>query len=92
MERRSMRCCGPYFRSATSVCPVFSVFFVYCARCGGKVLMWMMAGSRYVYDMYYEKEAISKQLYEWLLKNGYADANLIAKWKKQGYEKVPLRG
>lgn len=39
--------------------------------------------------MYYEKEAISKQLYEWLLKNGYADANLIAKWKKQGYEKVP---
>ncbi|MCJ1412615.1 hypothetical protein MMC19_006712 [Ptychographa xylographoides] len=44
--------------------------------------------SRYVYDLYYDKEAISKQLYEWLLKNGYADANLIAKWKKQGYEKV----
>jgi hypothetical protein len=38
--------------------------------------------------MYYEKEAISKQLYDWLLKNNYADANLIAKWKKQGYEKV----
>lgn len=45
-------------------------------------------GSRYVYDLYYEKQAISKQLYEWLLKNNYADANLIAKWKKQGYEKV----
>jgi bud site selection protein 31 len=44
--------------------------------------------SRYVYDLYYEKEAISKQLYEWLLKNGYADALLIAKWKKQGYEHV----
>jgi bud site selection protein 31 len=44
--------------------------------------------SRYVYDLYYEKEAISKPLYEWLLKNGYADAMLIAKWKKQGYEKV----
>lgn len=44
--------------------------------------------SRYVFDLYYEKEAISKQLYEWLLKNGYADAMLIAKWKKQGYEKV----
>ncbi|GFF27900.1 cell cycle control protein Cwf14/Bud31 [Aspergillus udagawae] len=44
--------------------------------------------SRYIYDLYYEKEAISKQLYEWLLKNNYADANLIAKWKKQGYEKV----
>lgn len=40
--------------------------------------------------MYYEKEAISKQLYDWLLKNGYADANLIAKWKKQGYEKVRI--
>ena len=38
--------------------------------------------------MYYEKEAISKPLYDWLLKNNYADANLIAKWKKQGYEKV----
>lgn len=46
--------------------------------------------SRYVYELYYKKEAISKQLYEWLLKNGYADAMLIAKWKKQGYEKVSL--
>lgn len=45
-------------------------------------------GSKYIYDLYYEKEAISKQLYEWLLKNNYADKNLIAKWKKQGYEKV----
>lgn len=48
------------------------------------------AGSRYIYDLYYEKEAISKQLYEWLLKNKYADPNLIAKWKKQGYEKVSI--
>ena len=46
------------------------------------------ARSRYIYDLYYEKEAISKQLYEWLLKNQYADASLIAKWKKQGYEKL----
>lgn len=44
--------------------------------------------SRYIYDLYYEKEAISKQLYDWLLKNKYADANLIARWKKQGYEKA----
>lgn len=44
--------------------------------------------TRYVYELYYEKEAITKQLYEWLLKNGYADPILIAKWKKQGYEKV----
>lgn len=45
-------------------------------------------GSRYIYELYYEKEVISKTLYDWLLKNGYADGNLIAKWKKQGYEKV----
>ena len=44
--------------------------------------------SRYVYELYYEKEAISRPLYDWLLKNGYADPILIAKWKKQGYEKV----
>lgn len=44
--------------------------------------------SRYIYDLYYEKEAISKELYDYLLKNGYADAMLIAKWKKNGYEKV----
>jgi bud site selection protein 31 len=46
--------------------------------------------SRYVYELYYEKEAISRELYDWLLKNGYADAMLIAKWKKTGYEKVCL--
>lgn len=44
--------------------------------------------SKYVYELYYEKEGISKELYEWLLKNGYADPMLIAKWKKTGYEKV----
>lgn len=47
--------------------------------------------SRYIYDLYYEKEAISKQLYDWLLKRNYADAMLIAKWKKQGYENVRLQ-
>uniref|UniRef100_A0A060T6Z1 ARAD1C24574p n=1 Tax=Blastobotrys adeninivorans TaxID=409370 RepID=A0A060T6Z1_BLAAD len=44
--------------------------------------------SRYIYDLYYKKEAISGQLYQWLLKNRYGDANLIAKWKKQGYENL----
>lgn len=42
--------------------------------------------ARYVFELYYEKEAIDRKLYDWLLKNGYADGNLIAKWKKQGYE------
>ena len=52
----------------------------------------LITGSRYIFDLYYDKGAISKQLYEWLLKNGYADGNLIAKWKKQGYEKVHIPG
>lgn len=30
--------------------------------------------SRYVYELYYVRKAISKELYEWLLKQGYADA------------------
>lgn len=51
-------------------------------------MSWVCAGSRYIYELFYDKEAISKQLYDWLLKNGYADGSLIAKWKKQGYEKV----
>jgi len=31
---------------------------------------------------------ISKQLYDYLLKEKYADKDLIAKWKKEGYEKL----
>ncbi|KAI9741897.1 MAG: hypothetical protein M1834_000286 [Cirrosporium novae-zelandiae] len=44
--------------------------------------------SRWIYKLYYEDGTISKQLYDYLLKNSYADAALIAKWKKQGYEKL----
>ena len=44
--------------------------------------------SRYIYDLYYNRETISKELYDWLLKQSYADGNLIAKWKKPGYEKL----
>ncbi|KAI9146145.1 cell cycle control protein cwf14 [Paraphysoderma sedebokerense] len=44
--------------------------------------------SRYVYELYYKRKAISRQLYDWLLKEGYGDANLIAKWKKPGYENL----
>ncbi|KFZ04755.1 hypothetical protein V501_09018 [Pseudogymnoascus sp. VKM F-4519 (FW-2642)] len=43
--------------------------------------------SRYVWELY-KQEKISKQLYEWLCKNGYADAMLIAKWKKDSYAKA----
>ena len=32
------------------------------------------ARSRYIYELYYKREAISRELYDWLLKEGYADA------------------
>ncbi|PVU88453.1 hypothetical protein BB561_005850 [Smittium simulii] len=38
--------------------------------------------SRYIYDLYYKREAISKELYDYCLQKKIADANLIAKWKK----------
>lgn len=41
--------------------------------------------SRYIYDLYY-KRGISKDLYEYLVRMGYADQNLISKWRKPGYE------
>ena len=44
--------------------------------------------SRYVYDMYYKHKKISKELYSYLLKEKMADADLIAKWKKPGYENL----
>ncbi|KAK4046419.1 Component of the SF3b subcomplex of the U2 snRNP [Microbotryomycetes sp. JL201] len=33
--------------------------------------------SRYIYDLYYKREGISKELYDWLLKEGYADAKSL---------------
>mmetsp|Transcript_114451 Transcript_114451/g.356431 ORF Transcript_114451/g.356431 Transcript_114451/m.356431 type:complete len:269 (+) Transcript_114451:63-869(+) len=42
--------------------------------------------SRYIYELYYKKKAISKELYDYLLLEKYGDAALIAKWKKKGYE------
>lgn len=33
--------------------------------------------SRYIYDLYYKREAISRELYDWLLDQGYADAAYV---------------
>jgi bud site selection protein 31 len=44
--------------------------------------------SRYIYELYYKKKAISRELYDYLLMEKWGDANLIAKWKKPGYEYV----
>ncbi|KAJ4456974.1 putative Protein BUD31 1 [Paratrimastix pyriformis] len=44
--------------------------------------------TRYIYDLYYRKREISRELYEFCLEQGYADPGLIAKWKKSGYERL----
>ena len=41
--------------------------------------------SRYIYEMYYKRKAISKNLYDYCIKEKYADSNLIAKWKKVSF-------
>jgi len=38
--------------------------------------------SRYIYDIYYKRNAISKELYDYCIKEKWADPNLIAKWRK----------
>lgn len=35
------------------------------------------ARSRYIYDLYYKRELISRELYDWLLKQKYADAEYV---------------
>ena len=44
--------------------------------------------SRYIYELFYKKKEISRELYDYCLKENYADKNLLAKWKKSGYEKL----
>lgn len=44
--------------------------------------------SRYIYDMFYTHNSIPRKVYDYCLKNKIADASLIAKWKKPGYERL----
>eukprot|EP00127_Corallochytrium_limacisporum_P001359 Clim_evm15s53 gene=Clim_evmTU15s53 len=44
--------------------------------------------SRFIYDMYYKRKLITKEVYEWCLENDIGDRNLIAKWKKPGYDRL----
>jgi bud site selection protein 31 len=44
--------------------------------------------SRYVYEMYHKKKAISRELYDFCIREKVVDGNLIAKWKKDGYEQL----
>ncbi len=42
--------------------------------------------NRFIYELYYKKKAISKELYDYLVKAKIVDQNLVAKWRKPGYE------
>ncbi|KAI9917342.1 hypothetical protein PsorP6_012896 [Peronosclerospora sorghi] len=44
--------------------------------------------SRYVYDMYYKYHKISRDVYDYCVRRKLVDANLVAKWKKRGYERL----
>lgn len=57
-------------------------------ECAWKIIKLHHQRSRYIYDLYYKKREISKELYEYCLREKWADANLIAKWKKAGYENL----
>jgi bud site selection protein 31 len=53
-----------------------------------KLLKLTHQRTRYIYDLYYKEKSISKNLMDFLIKNKYVDRFLIAKWKKNGYEKL----
>jgi bud site selection protein 31 len=44
--------------------------------------------SRYIYDLYYVHHRISREVYDYCMKNKLVDGALIAKWKKPGYERL----
>lgn len=44
--------------------------------------------NRYLFDMYYKQRAISKKLLDYLVKQKLADGNLMAKWRRPGYERL----
>ena len=42
--------------------------------------------NRFVYDLYYRQQKISRELYEFMVREKVVDAALISKWRKPGYE------
>ena len=43
--------------------------------------------SRYIYDMYYVHKKIARPVYDYCLQMKLCDKDLMAKWKKPGYER-----
>jgi bud site selection protein 31 len=44
--------------------------------------------SRLISDLFYRQKAITREVYDYCVRRKLADAGLIGKWKKQGYEKL----
>eukprot|EP00884_Botryococcus_braunii_P020617 jgi/Botrbrau1/7239/Bobra.0021s0022.1 len=42
--------------------------------------------NRFIYDLMYVRKVMSKELYDFLVRDKIADGSLIAKWRKPGYE------
>mmetsp|Transcript_46930 Transcript_46930/g.111751 ORF Transcript_46930/g.111751 Transcript_46930/m.111751 type:complete len:215 (+) Transcript_46930:143-787(+) len=42
--------------------------------------------SRYVYELFHKKKEISRELLDFCIRERVVDGNLMAKWKKPGYE------
>jgi hypothetical protein len=52
------------------------------------VASWRVLCRRYIFDMYSRYKRIDKPLYDWCVKHRLVDAQLVAKWKKPGYERL----
>ena len=44
--------------------------------------------SRYVFRLRYKDKTISKELYQWIIEQRYADGDLMSYWLKPGYENL----
>ena len=44
--------------------------------------------NRYIYELYYKKKVISRELYDWLVEQNYVNVQLVGKWRKAGYERL----
>lgn len=42
--------------------------------------------NRFLYDLMYKRKVMSRELYDWLVREKIADGALISKWRKPGYE------
>ena len=83
---------GQYSDCITSGAGTFSTYFIK-ERPSVEVSVLLSMKHIYVFYLCLDTSVIVLnhlfiELYEYCMKEGYADKNLIAKWKKQGYENL----